>query len=85
MFSRVCVCVSLNTLEKPSSMLRMLLCEELNFFGPGDLPTKLEAAYGHFIKFCREHKIRHSQPPFKIKTVAWHLSQVHTRTKVESC
>ena len=51
--------------------LRWLLTEELEYFGPGAFGDQLDAAYKHFVSFCRSQHIRHSQAPFLPKMVTW--------------
>ena len=50
-------------------LARLLLIEELNFFEGNDFGEKLDSAYAHFIRYCKHHKIQHSQPPFLVKHV----------------
>lgn len=50
-------------------MLRVLLAEELQYFGAGDFRCQLDAAHKHFVAFCRSRRIKHSQPPFVPKMV----------------
>ena len=49
--------------------LRILLCEELSFFGPPPFAGQLDSAYKDFLAYCKSHGIRHSQPPFVPKMV----------------
>lgn len=49
--------------------LRVLLAEELQYFGAGDFCDQLDAGYKHFVAFCRHRRIQHSQPPFVPKMV----------------
>ena len=55
------LCVALNP--------RLLLCEDLLWFGPGNLATQLDAAFESYRRFCKENKIKQSQPPFTPKMV----------------
>ena len=48
---------------------RILLCEDLGFFGPGSFENQLDASYKHFVSYCKQHGIQHSQPPFTPKLV----------------
>ena len=50
---------------------RLLLCEDLQYFGPGSLSDQMDVAYKEFLSFCSARKIYHSQPPFVPKMVAW--------------
>ena len=51
--------------------LRLLLCDDLEFFGPGTFEQKLDSAYKDFLAYCKRHKVNHSQPPFLPKMVPW--------------
>ena len=48
-----------------------MLAEELQFWGQGDLQSRLDGAYRDFCAYCRTHKLIHSQPPFKVKMALW--------------
>ena len=50
--------------------LRMLL-NDLLYFGPGPLEQQLDTAYKSFLAFCRQHKTKHSQPPFTLRCDSW--------------
>ena len=52
-------------------MLRVLLTEELQYFGEGTFSVQLDAAYKHFLGFCRSRRLQHSQAPFVPKMVSW--------------
>ena len=56
---------------KSPQQLRILLAEELQYFGPGTFDNQIDRAYKHFTSFCRSRKIQHSQPPFTRKMVTW--------------
>ncbi|CAL1139825.1 unnamed protein product, partial [Cladocopium goreaui] len=47
----------------------ILLAEDLGYFGAGDFDDRLDAAYKHFVAYCRSRHISHSQPPFTPKMV----------------
>jgi len=51
--------------------LRILLCEDLGYFGGGTFEQQLDRAYKDFLAYCIRHKIQHSQPPFLPKMVFW--------------
>ena len=53
-----------------------MLCEELQWYGPGPFQRQLDQAYGDFISFCKARKIPHSQPPWTTKLESWHDSQM---------
>ena len=53
------------------TILRILLTEDLQYFGPGEFSVQLEEAYKHFLDFCRTRRIPHTQPPFLRKMVTW--------------
>lgn len=57
-------------------MLRILLAEDLGYFGAGDFDDRLDAAYKHFVAYCRSRHISHSQPPFTPKMVTWRIHYV---------
>lgn len=42
-----------------------MLCQELEYFGPGTFQQQLDQAYKDFQTFCRANKLDQSQPPFK--------------------
>ena len=46
--------------------LRMMLTEQLEYWGPGTLQHRLDAAYKDFVSYCKMHRLNHSQPPFKV-------------------
>ena len=45
--------------------IRTMLCEELEYWGPGSFQQQLDKAYQDFVAFCRARKLDQSQPPFK--------------------
>ena len=51
--------------------LRLLLCEDLQYFGAGSFGDQLDVAYKDFVAYCKVQKIKHSQPPFLPKMVLW--------------
>ena len=53
------------------ALLRVLLTEELEYFGAGTFSDQLDVAYKHFLGFCRSRRIHHSQAPFVPKMVSW--------------
>ena len=53
---------------------RTMLVEEMEFFGPGTFQQQLDSAYKDFVSFCRDRKLKHSQPPFRENKVLWLLS-----------
>lgn len=57
----------------PGVLLRLLLCEDLLFFGGGAFDQQLDRAYANFLGFCRARRIPHSQPPFIPRMAAWSL------------
>ena len=50
---------------------RIMLAEELKYWGNGTLQNQLDLAFRDFVSYCRLHKLPHSQPPFKVKMVLW--------------
>ena len=50
---------------------RLLLTEDLAYFGHGTFAQQLDEAYRAFTAFCKSKKIRHTQPPFTPKMVTW--------------
>ena len=55
---------------------RMMLCQQLEYFGPGTFQQQLDKAYKDFIAFARTNKMDHSQPPFKESKVTWQNSLI---------
>lgn len=51
--------------------LRQMLCQELEYFGPGTFQQQLDKAYKNFVGFSRANKMDQSQPPFKESKVPW--------------
>ena len=51
--------------------LRHMLCQELEYYGPGTFQQQLDKAYKDFLGFCRAKKMDQSQPPFKESKVSW--------------
>lgn len=49
---------------------RLLLAEDLQWFGAGSFQDQLDVAYGGYLQFCRANRIKQSQPPFTPKMVA---------------
>ena len=54
----------------------MMLCQQLEYFGPGTFQQQLDKAYKDFIAFARTNKMDHSQPPFKESKVTWQNSLI---------
>ena len=50
---------------------RIMLAQQLNWWGPGTFQEQLEKAYQDFVAYCRTKKLGHSQPPFKLSKVFW--------------
>lgn len=50
---------------------RLLLTEDLAYFGHGTFVEQLDEAYRAFTAFCKSKKIRHTQAPFTPKMVTW--------------
>ncbi|CAL1171269.1 unnamed protein product [Cladocopium goreaui] len=50
---------------------RQMLCQELEYFGPGTFQQQLDKAYKDFVGFSRANKMDQSQPPFKEWKVPW--------------
>ena len=48
---------------------RILLCEDLEWFGAGTLQDRLDVAYTRYVQYCKGNKIKQSQPPFTEKMV----------------
>lgn len=53
-----------------------MLCQQLEYFGPGTFQQQLDNAYKDFIAFARTNKMDHSQPPFKESKVTWQNSLI---------
>ena len=58
-------------MNKRHTSLRTMLCQRLEYFGPGTFQQQLDEAYKDFVGFCKANKLEHSQPPFKESKVAW--------------
>ena len=50
---------------------RILLCEDLEWFGAGTLQDQLDVAYPRYVRYCKVNKVKQSQPPFTEKMVIW--------------
>ena len=49
-----------------------MLCQELEYYGPGTFQQQLDKAYKDFNRFSRSNKMDQSQPPFKESKVPWY-------------
>ena len=56
---------------------RLLLTEDLAYFGHGTFVEQLDEAYRAFTAFCKSKKIRHTQAPFTPKMVTWRCWKKH--------
>lgn len=49
---------------------RRMLCEDVGYFGAGPFEEQLDRSYASYVAFCRDHRIKQSQPPFTVKLAA---------------
>ena len=54
------------------TVFRHMLCQELEYYGPGTFQQQLDKAYKDFNRFSRSNKMDQSQPPFKESKVPWY-------------
>ena len=65
------VVLELQLLRSKHYFPRLLLCEDLQWFGAGTLQDQLDIAYDRYRAYCRVNRVKQSQPPFKVKMVTW--------------
>ena len=52
-----------------SMLIRIILAEQLRYWGNGSFQACMDNAYKDFVSFCRIRKLDQSQPPFTTKMV----------------